>query len=156
MFAQFPFTYICIWNHARSVSFSDGGLRDRDIIFRDQMDVVCCFLGCEANSWRRRASSNPGDKVCVSFFSFFPFLVNSFSIFHDQTHTRSKTRKVRSDAGRPERRHRDFRRGSRSAASRPNKARSAAKRSTCSKSNNDAVYWFSQTLIYQCYGLQNC
>ena len=60
-----------------------------------------CFLGCEANSWRRRASSNPGDKVCVSFFSFFPFLVNSFSIFHDQTHTRSKTRKVRSDAGRP-------------------------------------------------------
>ena len=103
------------------------------------MDVVCCFLGCEANSWRRRASSNPGDKVCVSFFSFFPFLVNSFSIFHDQTHTRSKTRKVRSDAGRPKG-DRDFRRGSRSAASRPNKARSAAKRSTCSKSNNDAVY----------------
>ena len=101
MFAQFPFTYICIWNHARSVSFSDGGVRDRDIIFRDQMDVVCCFLGCEANSWRRRASSNPGDKVCVSFFSFFPFLVNSFSIFHDQTHTRTKTRKVRSDAERP-------------------------------------------------------
>ena len=65
------------------------------------MDVVCCFLGCEANSWRRRASSNPGDNVCVSFFSFFPFLVNSFSIFHDQTHTRTKTRKVRSDAERP-------------------------------------------------------
>ena len=51
--------------------FSDGGLRDRDIIFRDQMDLVFCFLGYEANSWRRRASSNPGDKVCVSFFSFF-------------------------------------------------------------------------------------
>ena len=52
----------------RSVSFSDGGLRDRDIIFRDQMDLVFCFLSClvkfpahEANSWRRRASSNPGN-----------------------------------------------------------------------------------------------
>ena len=65
------------------------------------MDVVCCFLGCEANSWRRRASANPGDKVCVSFFPFFPFLVISFSIFHDQTRTRTKTRKVRSNAERP-------------------------------------------------------
>ena len=38
--------------------FSDGGLRDRDIIFRDETDLVFCFLGCvitfsarEANSW---------------------------------------------------------------------------------------------------------
>ena len=52
----------------RSVSFSDGGLRDRDIIFRDQMDLVFCFLGCvvkfparEANSWRGRASSSSGN-----------------------------------------------------------------------------------------------
>ena len=52
----------------RSVSFSDGGLRDRDIIFRDEMDLVFCFLGCvvtfparEANSWPRRASSNLGN-----------------------------------------------------------------------------------------------
>ena len=30
----------------RSVSFSDGGLRDRDIIFRDEMDLVICFLDC--------------------------------------------------------------------------------------------------------------
>ena len=30
----------------RSVSFSDGGLRDRDIIFRDETDLVFCFLGC--------------------------------------------------------------------------------------------------------------
>ena len=43
------------------------GLRDRDIIFRDETDVVFCFLGWvvtfparEANSWRRRASVNPG------------------------------------------------------------------------------------------------
>ena len=33
---QFPFTYICICNRVRSVSFSDGVLRDRDIIFRDE------------------------------------------------------------------------------------------------------------------------
>ena len=51
-----------------SVSFSDGGLRDRDIIFRDEKDLVFCFLGCvvkfpasEANSWQRKASSNPGN-----------------------------------------------------------------------------------------------
>ena len=50
----------------RSVSFSDGGLRDRDIIFRDERELVFCFLGCavtfparEAN--RRRASSNPNN-----------------------------------------------------------------------------------------------
>ena len=50
----------------RSVSFSEGGLRDRDIIFRDETDLVFCFLGCvvkfparESNSWWRRASSNP-------------------------------------------------------------------------------------------------
>ena len=52
----------------RSVSFSDGGLRDRDIIFRDETDLVFCFLSClvkfpelEANSWQRRESSNPGN-----------------------------------------------------------------------------------------------
>lgn len=52
----------------RNVSFSDGGLRNRDIIFRDETDVLFFFLGCvvtfpslEANSWRRRVSSNPGN-----------------------------------------------------------------------------------------------
>ena len=66
--------------------FSDGGLRDRDIIFRDETDLVFCFLGCvvtfsarEANSWRRRATSNPGNWVCV-FFSFFP-LPNVLAFF---------------------------------------------------------------------------
>ena len=51
------------------------GLRDRDIIFRDETDLVFCFLGCvvtfpvrEANSWRRRAVE------CVFFSLFFPFL----------------------------------------------------------------------------------
>ena len=52
----------------RIVSFTDGGLRDRDIIFRDEKDLVCCFLGCvvkyparEVNSWQRKATSNPGN-----------------------------------------------------------------------------------------------
>ena len=65
---QFPYTYICICNRVRSVSFLDGGLRDRDIIFRDDTDFAFCFLSClvrlparEANSWQRRASSNPGN-----------------------------------------------------------------------------------------------
>ena len=40
---QFLFTYICICNRVRSVSFSNGGLRDRDIIFRDETDLVFCF-----------------------------------------------------------------------------------------------------------------
>ena len=34
---QFPSAYICICNNVRSVSFSNGGLRDRDIIFRDEI-----------------------------------------------------------------------------------------------------------------------
>ena len=49
------------------ISFSNGELQIRDIIFRDETDLVFCFLGCvvtfpalEANSWWRRASSNPG------------------------------------------------------------------------------------------------
>ena len=52
----------------RSVSFSDDGLRDRDIIFRDETALVFCFLSwlvkfpaLEANGWQRRASSNPGN-----------------------------------------------------------------------------------------------
>ena len=54
----------------RSVSFSNGGLRDRDIIFRDETDLadVFCFFRClvkfparEADSWRRRVSPNPGN-----------------------------------------------------------------------------------------------
>ena len=77
---QFPSTYICICNRVRSVSFSDGEIRDRDMIFRDETDLAFCFLSClvnipalEANSWQRRASSNAGNWVCLLFF-FFPFL----------------------------------------------------------------------------------
>ena len=94
---QFPSTYICICNRVRSVSFSDGEFRDRDIIFRDETDLVFCFLSClvkfpalEANSWQRRASLNPGNWVCLSL-----------AFFHDQTHTLTQTRKVRRHAERP-------------------------------------------------------
>ena len=97
---QFLFTYICICNRVRSVSFSNGGLRDRDIIFRDETDLVFCFFSClvkfparKANSWRRGASPNPGNWACV-FFSFFP-LPTVLAFFHDQTHTRTQSRKVR-------------------------------------------------------------
>ena len=59
---QFPFTYICICNHVRSVFFSDGGLRARDIIFTERWKKISYFvslLSClvkefparEANSW---------------------------------------------------------------------------------------------------------
>ena len=40
---QFLFTYICICSRVRSDSFSNGGLRDRDIIFRDETDFF--FFG---------------------------------------------------------------------------------------------------------------
>ena len=103
---EFLFTYICICNRVKSVSFSNGGLRDRDIIFRDETDLVFCFFSClvkfparEANSWRRRVSPNPGNWVCV-FFSFFP-LPTTLAFFHDQTHTLTQTRKVRRHAERP-------------------------------------------------------
>ena len=53
--------YLYLYLKAREKCFfSDGGLRDRDIIFRDEKDLVFCFLGRmvtfparEANSWRR-------------------------------------------------------------------------------------------------------
>ena len=61
--------YLYLYLKAREKCFfSDGGLRDRDIIFRDETDLVFCFLGCvvtfparEANSWRRRATLNPSN-----------------------------------------------------------------------------------------------
>ena len=73
----------------RNVSFSDGGLRDGDIIIRDKKDLVSCFLGCVV-------SPSPCNWVGV-FFSFPPVL----AFFHDQTHALTQTRKVRRHAERP-------------------------------------------------------
>ena len=110
---QFLFTYICICNRVRSVSFSNSGLRDRDIIFRDETDLVhvFCFFSClvkfparEANSWRRRASPNPGNWVCV-FFSFFSpsYRFSIFSRSNAHTHTNKEGAKTRGKAERRQR-----------------------------------------------------
>ena len=105
---QFLFAYICISNRVRSVSFSNGGLSDCDIIFRDETGLAhaYCFFSClvkfparEANSWRRRAGPNPGNWVGV-FFSFFPH-PTALAFFHDQMHTLTQTRKVRRHVERP-------------------------------------------------------
>ena len=63
----------------KSVSFVDGGLRDRDIIFRDEKDLVFCFLRCVHVVKFRHAKITAGRKgrvrilatECVSFFHFF-------------------------------------------------------------------------------------
>ena len=62
---------------------------DRDIILRDRTYLAFLFLGCvvkfqarEANSWGRRASLNPGNRVCVLFL-YLP----TFRIFFSFTFT---------------------------------------------------------------------
>ena len=103
------FTFIYIWNHVRSVFFiSDGGSRDRDIIFRDRRYLVFCFVGCvvkfqvrEAynNSWRRSTSSNPCNWVCV-FFLFLSFLFFFFPSYfsrsnaHRHSHNQRRCRET--------------------------------------------------------------
>ena len=107
---QFPFTYICICNRVRTVSFSDG-VRDRDIYSEMKTNLVFCFLSCpvkfparEANSWRRRASSNSGNWVCLFSFLFPPSC--RFSIFlrsNAHTHTNKEGAKRRVKAERRQR-----------------------------------------------------
>ena len=102
--------YLYLYLKAREKCFfSDGGLRDRDIIFRDETDLVFCFLGCvvtftarEANSWRRRATSNPSNLLCVFFSFFFPSYRLSvfFTIKRTHSHKQGKgedTRKGRKE-----------------------------------------------------------
>ena len=98
------FTFIYIWNHVRSVFFiSDGGSRDRDIIFRDRRYLVFCFLGCvvkfqarEAynNSWRRSTSSNPCNWVCGFFFPLPTFSIFSRSNAHRHWHNQGRCRET--------------------------------------------------------------
>ena len=64
----------------RSISFSDGGLRDRDIIFRDEMDLVFCLAAWLSSrhakltvGTERRVRILGIECMCV-FFSFFPLL----------------------------------------------------------------------------------
>ena len=76
--------------------------------FRGETDLVFCFLSClvkfpahEANSWRRRASSNPGNWVFVFLSFLLLFLPTVLAFFHDQTHILTQTRKVRRQTERP-------------------------------------------------------
>ena len=89
----FVFTFICIRNRARSVSFSDGGFCGRDIIQRSNVSFILALETNRSNSWRRSASTYPVKWECVffslSFFlsSFFFFLLtdNIFSFFCAKT-----------------------------------------------------------------------
>ena len=74
----FFFTFICIRNRARSVSFSDGGFCDRDIIQRSNVSFILALETNRSNSWRRSASTYPVSWECV-FFSLSFFL--SFCLF---------------------------------------------------------------------------
>ena len=105
-------TYICIWNHARSVSFSEDGLRDRDIIFRDQIDLVFCFLGCVVKFPAREVTSGGEGRVRILAIgcdcAFFPFFLPSyrFSIFsrsNAHTHTNKEGAKTHGKAERRQR-----------------------------------------------------
>ena len=105
------FTFIYIWNHVRSVSFSDGGSRDRDIIFRDRRYLVFCFLGCVVKFQAREAYITAGGEArarilaieFVCFFSFFLFFsiffLPTFSIFsrsnaHRHSHNQRRCRET--------------------------------------------------------------
>ena len=77
------------------------------------MDLEFCFLGSvvrfpgrEANSWRRRASSNPGNGVCV-FFSRFSFPSYRFSVLFLQSNAYTHINKEGANTlGKAERRQR--------------------------------------------------
>ena len=76
----FFFTFICVRNRARSVSFSDGGFCGRDIIQRSNVSFILALETNRSNSWRRSASTYPVSWECV-FFSLSFFLSFSLSFF---------------------------------------------------------------------------
>ena len=78
----FFFTFICVRNRARSVSFSDGGFCGRDIIQRSNVSFILALETNRSNSWRRSASTYPVSWECVFFFSFFlSFFLSLFLSF---------------------------------------------------------------------------
>ena len=87
----------CICNRVRSVSFSDGGLRDHS-----EMKLILYFVSLAAWLTFRHAKLTAGGERRVrilaieslSFFLFF-FLPTALAFFHDQTHIPTQTRKVR-------------------------------------------------------------
>ena len=102
---QFPSTYICICNRVRSVSFSDGGLRDRDIIFRDETALVFCFPHSKLTAGREGRLRILAIE-CVFFLFYFYFPSYRFSIFsrsNAHTHTNKEGAKTRGKAERRQR-----------------------------------------------------
>ena len=89
---QFPCTYICISNRVRSVSFSDGGLRDRDIIF-GKMTQILYFVSLAAWSSFRHLKLTAGREGRVRILEILACLLLAF--FYDQTHTLTQTRNRR-------------------------------------------------------------
>ena len=89
----FFFTFICVRNRARSVSFSDGGFCGRDIIQRSNVSFILALETNRSNSWRRSASTYPVSWECVFFslsfflsvFFFFLLTDNIFSSFCAKT-----------------------------------------------------------------------
>ena len=73
------FTLICIFNRVRSVSCQDGGSRDwswhseiERIFYFGSLDAWWSFKQAKLTvGGEARAQSNPGNRVCVCFFSFF-------------------------------------------------------------------------------------
>ena len=67
----FFFTFICIRNRARSVSFPDGGFCDRDIIQRSNVSFILALETNRSNSWRRSTITYPVSWECVFSSAFF-------------------------------------------------------------------------------------
>ena len=91
----------------RSVSFSDGDLRDRDIIiFRDRNDLEFCFLGCvvkfQHGEQLTAGEERRGQILAIECVSLFPFSPSSrFSVFsrsNAHTHTNKEGAKTRGKA----------------------------------------------------------
>ena len=101
---QFPSTYICICNRVRSVSFSDGGLRDRDIIFRDETALAFCFRHSRLTAGREGRVQILAIEclffVLFCFFFFLPTVSAFFTIKRTHSHKQGKcedTRKGRKE-----------------------------------------------------------
>ena len=107
----FTFTFIYIWSHVRSVSFSDGVSRDRDTIFRDRRYLVLnlfpwlfwwSFRHAELTTGGEARARIPG----IEFVCFFSFSFLLLAFLHDQTNILTQTREVRTKRrGKVERRH---------------------------------------------------
>ena len=101
-----PFYLHLYLHHVRSVSFSNGGLRDLDIIFRDEMDLVqLYFVSLAAWLSFRHAKLTAGGEgrvrilavECVCFFLFFPLptALAFFAIKRTHSHKRGRCKDTR-------------------------------------------------------------